>query len=227
MTNLAITPAGLFMALLLGGWLGVSILWQFVYIMPFSRFGRSFRRFCRKWNAFGLVPTYAFFSTVPTFDLYLFYRDSFGGNHVTPWHQLDSDSLEWSWLWTWAWNSSRRRTRALNSFYSSILRLGSSDVWPPKQHLLTSLPYRALVQYASNLPVLPGSKLRQFVIVRSGDSSLNTGFRICFMSPFFALSRTSKKGVGVAITRSGYENNGRVSRHEDPCGHDRSFCRQE
>ena len=198
------TVVGVVAAVIMGTWLILSVCWQVVFMTMKSRFSQRFIQLSRKWDVLGLLPTYAFFSTVPTYDLFLFHRDKLINGEWTPWLQLTDPPAPGAWIWC----PSKRKTRAVMLFCTMVLRAALKDVQSPNASLQTAMGFIALTKYVSGPVASPLSQFRQFMIVRTHGFEAVTKPEILFVSPLFHLAAEPAKESYVSVAGIAHESYG-------------------
>ena len=173
---------------LLLAWFVASILGQFP--------GRLNDRL-RARDAFGLIPSWSFFSPNPArSDCHLVYRHVIRGGNVTDWTET------FVWRPTWArsiWNPDRRVEKAISDANSHLARLKEVDgvQW------LT--PYLLLLNYVSGLPRPVEAVAVQYALLGSFGHDVSAAPFVRFASDVHPLE---EPGVG---SDSGLHGN--VARH--------------
>ena len=140
--------------LLLTGWLLLSALAQ----LPWS-----WCRFVRRWDVFGLIPSFSFFAPNPvSSDCHLLYRHLLSDGSFTGWTE--------AFLWRpvslrFLWNPDRRAEKSISDATTSLVR--RTDALSVR----FSVPYLLLLNYVSALPRSIDTVGVQFALMGSFEHS--------------------------------------------------------
>src|SRR5438270_5221059 len=135
----------------------------------------------KRWDYFGLLPRFAFFSWVPHSHFELLYRDKAFWGEITPWNKIDLPART---ALRFIWNPGRRKRFALEDLCRSLLSRIGYQLWKSAALSPYSWPYLGLAYHVSQVPSCPLSKFRQFMVAQSfGDPARRP--EVLFISPFF------------------------------------------
>jgi hypothetical protein len=133
------------------------------------------------------VPSWTFFSWIPTFDIHVLIRDQLIGGEFTPWRRVTYARRA---PLRWIWNPDRRRASALSTLaYQVVRHLLTTQSEPPSESLLRrSLEYQALISSARAICASPFTITRQFMILRTAIPAGSKTHEISLISPWFSIS---------------------------------------
>lgn len=148
----------------------------------------------KRWDCFGLLPRFAFFSWVPNCHYELLFRDKDFFGEITPWNSVPLPERSITRIF---WNPGRRKRFAVEDLCRSFLSHLGSQVLNSDTPSPYCLSYVGLAYYISHLPVCPLSRWRQFMIAQVfGDAERRP--EILFVSPFFWLANQTEASHATA-----------------------------
>ena len=141
----------------------------------------------KRWDCFGLLPRFAFFSWVPNCHYQLLFRDQALYGDITPWKAVELPRRSAIRV---VWNPGRRKRFALEDLCRALLShltFAAHNTDTPSPYCFS---YVGLVNYITQIPSSALSKQRQFMIAQI-VASRNDKPEVLFISPFFPLSSES------------------------------------
>jgi hypothetical protein len=199
----------IFFILFLAIWFLASILGQ---VNAVSQKKARFR-WLRRYDWFGLVPTWTFFAPNPaTSDHHLLFRDRLADGTVTPWTELVAiEERKW---WHAVWNPRKRQRKLLTDIISMLLvRLGrelkGKNIQRRRKKRFVVIrrrwhmewPYLFLLNYVSSLERHHSVTDTQFGIFRSKSAIVNAdAVEIALISAlhrFHSLATTGDQDAGA------------------------------
>jgi len=161
---------------LLGLWFALSVVAQFHH-------GRWVRRI-RRYDIFGLVPTWTFFAPRPSVnDYHILYRDKTAEGTVGPWRELFTH--HYSPVLRGIWNPRKREAKVISDVCGILLRTSASI--RKTKRLFIHLPYLWLAALAADAPRSPLSVSRQFLVAQTDGYRKKDKPRVLFLSEFHLL----------------------------------------
>jgi hypothetical protein len=141
----------------------------------------------KRWDCFGLLPRFAFFSWVPNCHYQLLFRDRAPYGEITPWKAVGLPRRSAIRV---VWNPGRRKRFALEDLCRALLSHLTFEAHNTDTPSPYCFSYVGLVNYISQIPSCALSKHRQFMVAQIAASK-NDKPEVLFISPFFLLSPES------------------------------------
>lgn len=161
-------------------WFVSSILVQVAYLCADRAAWLRVLRLCNRWDCLALLPRWTFFSTVPSFDFAVAYRDRRDDGFLSEWrmHEMPGRSA-----FRFIWNPGRRNRKAVHDLCTTLQGSLAAELSKGKGLLETSFRFQKLEDYVSQIAV-PCGEFRQFMVLKIFGGSQAT-VQILFVSAPF------------------------------------------
>lgn len=149
-----------FVGVLLGAWLGMSVLCQ----LPWKALARI-----QAWDRFGIVGRWNFFAPLPgTSDYYLLVREHYDQGVTGTWTELVLTGPPRG-LMTALWTPDKRNPKAFFDLTSALARQAAS-LPDAKDAIPFSVPYLMLLNMVASTARSPLVRARQFLLMKTEGS---------------------------------------------------------
>ena len=139
----------------------------------------------RFWSRSRLFPMFAFFASLPEFDVHLLVRDKLANQQLTPWKLVE---YRFNPAIRWLWNPDRRRQKAVGDLTGGFLTLLFQEQDPEFPGLFSQPIYIKLATYMAGLPSMRGTIGRQFLLAVTPIPPDSRPLEILFVSPLHSVS---------------------------------------